>query len=67
MKLIRTNISDGRTTVHVHEITAFELRERNGKFYYWYEDKLGEGEYPEALITAYEVKGDDHYITVNWD
>ena len=67
MKLIRTNISDGITTVHTHEITAFEIREKNGKKRYWYADKFGEMGYPEALVTAYEVNGEDHYLTVNWD
>ena len=68
MKLIRTNIADGETTIHEHEIRQFAVnRNKSGKLVYWYEDDFGNGSYPEALVTECTVTENAVHITVNWD
>ena len=63
MKIIKTNIKDGNTTVREIEAVRFEDREDC----IFYETELYEAEFPKAITTVTGVTEDTVSITVNWD
>ena len=62
MTLHTTTINRNKTSVK--SIEYFRAWEEDG--YYYFELYLGDIGYPKALVTAYEIKDGDAYITIDW-